>query len=157
MRTCGECTLCCRGTLTVKVQEHKVFPGVSCPHVTDCGCGIYGDSSRPDICDSYQCMWLTYDYIPEWMRPDKVGFILTLRDQGVILTGDFIDKNISGSGIIHAIKLSKILDKPLFYTIPSIAGQNLYDRGSIVDHPDTHSKLGTLDEIFEPIELFNDE
>jgi len=157
MRTCGECTLCCRGTLTVKIHEHKVFPGSPCPYITECGCGIYEDESRPEVCGAYKCMWLMDENIPDWMRPDRVGFIMTLYEKYVVLTGDFINKTISGSGIIHAIKLCKTIKKPLFYTIPSAAGQDLYDRGSIVDHPDTHNRMGTLYEIFEPVELLNDE
>lgn len=157
MRTCGGCTLCCDGTLTVKVNEHKVFPNNPCPHLTDCGCGIYADLSRPAICDTYKCAWLNHEDIPEWMRPDKVGFLISEKSNFAVLTGDFKNKKIDGSALLYAINWCSKRDRTIFYTVPSSAGQDLYDRGNIRNHPDGIRKTGTMREIFEPIELFEHE
>jgi len=154
-KECGGCTLCCRGTLTVKINEHKVYPEHPCPHVVEHGCGIYEDLSRPPICDSYGCAWLEEWTLPEWMRPDKVGFLMTEKRKFVTLTADFNGK-IDGSALLFAIEWCKQKKKTMFYTVKS-HGLGEYFRGSIMNHPESVFKHGSIDEIFEPVELLNDE
>ena len=157
-RECGGCTLCCLGTLTVQVNEHKVYPGHACPHVVDSGCGIFGDPSRPDICKGYLCAWMQHPDMPDWMRPDKVGFMLTEADSypsSVMLTADFASGQIDGTALLYAIEWCKVKKKTMFYTAKSpVTGE--YVRGNIMNHPDSFYRRGSMDEIFEPIELFND-
>ena len=157
-RECGGCTLCCRGTLTVQVNEHKVYPGHACPHVVDSGCGIHADPSKPEICDAYLCVWLQQPDMPDWMRPDKVGFILTESasyPSTILLTADFASGRIDGTALFYAIHWCKLTKKTMFYTAKSPATGE-YIRGNIMNHPDSFYKTGSMDEIFEPIELFND-
>lgn len=156
IKACNGCTLCCRGTLTVQVKEHKVYPEHPCPLLTDSGCGIYDDLSRPAICDSYGCLWLRDWTMPEWMRPDKVGFLMTRKKDHVVLTGDFSGNKIDGAALLFAVQWCKVNNLTLFYTIKS-PGQNAYVRGNIMNHPDSFYKTGSMDVIFEPVELFNNE
>jgi hypothetical protein len=155
MRDCDGCTLCCRGTLTLQAKEHKVYPGHPCPYMVDDGCGIHKDPSKPECCDSYLCVWLENPDMPEWMKPDKVGFLMTEANSYVILTADFASGQIDGTALLYAIDWCKVKKKPMFYTAKSpMTGE--YVRGSIMAHPDSTYRRGSMDEIFEPIELFND-
>lgn len=79
MRNCGSCTKCCDGWLIGEANGHKFYPGRKCFFVGENSCSIY--EQRPDNpCKSYKCMWLTNkDSVPEWMKPDRVNAILTLR------------------------------------------------------------------------------
>lgn len=155
-KECGECTFCCEGTLTIKVNEHKVYPGHPCPHVSEHGCGIYNELSRPGICDHYKCAWLKHWTLPDWMRPDKVGFLMTVHKDYVTLTGDFNGGSIDGVALLCAIEWCKKRDKTVFYTVKSNHTDDSYFRGSIMNHPESVFKSGTRDEIFEPVEVFND-
>lgn len=156
VKECGECTLCCRGTLTVKVNEHKVYPGHPCPHVTDEGCGIYDDPSRPAMCGSYGCEWLKRWEFPEYVRPDRCGFILTMRKNYMLLTADF-NGTVDGVALLQVIEMCRRSNLTLFYTVKTPTGQDQYIRGSIMNHSERLYKVGTMNEVFEPVELFHDE
>lgn len=156
IKKCDGCTLCCRGTLTVKINEHKIYPEHPCPHVVEGGCGIYDDLSRPPICDRYGCAWLQDWTLPDWMRPDKVGFLMTEKKSFVTLTADFNSGVIDGTALLFAIEWCKRKNKTMFYTVKS-PGLGQYMRGSIMNHPESVFKTGSMDEIFEPVELHNDE
>ena len=75
-RTCGDCTACCDGWLSGVVNNREFYPGTPC-HYSGCnGCSIYED--RPESpCRSYSCEWLKNTDIPEWMKPNKAGVIIT--------------------------------------------------------------------------------
>ena len=154
-KECGGCTLCCRGTLTFQAKGHKVYPGHPCPYTVDSGCGIFDDPSRPDICKGYLCAWLQHHDMPDWMRPDKVGFILTESKSYVMLTADFDSGQIDGSALLYAMDWCKVKNKTMWYTAKS-PGTGEYVRGSIMIHPDSTHRRGSMDEIFEPAELHND-
>lgn len=154
-RECGGCTLCCRGNLTLQAKEHQVYPGHPCPYLVDSGCGIHDDPSKPECCDSYLCAWLKHPDMPDWMKPDKVGFLLTEANSYVTLTADFASGQIDGTALLYAIDWCKVKKKPMFYTAKS-PGTGEYIRGNIMNHPDSFHRRGSMDEIFEPIELFND-
>jgi len=156
IKKCDGCTLCCRGTLTVNINEHKVYPEHPCPHVVEDGCGIYDDLSRPPICDNYGCAWLKDWTLPDWMRPDKVGFLMTEQNSFVTLTADFNSGVIDGTALLFAIEWCKRKKKTMFYTVKS-PGLGRYMRGSIMNHPESVFNTGSMDEIFEPVELHNDE
>ena len=77
MRTCGECTYCCK---VVEVTELNKPSGVWCENCDiGRGCKIYAD--RPDGCQGFVCFWLQKGNfptelgaygMPDEMRPDKV-------------------------------------------------------------------------------------
>ena len=76
MKTCGECTECCTGTLTGEVQGHTFDVTTPCFFLKDGKCDIY--STRPDDpCRNYSCMWLNDEAMPDFMRPDKSNVVLT--------------------------------------------------------------------------------
>jgi len=63
MAECGGCTACCT-VLGVKSLNKSDFS--PCDHCTGKGCGIY--SIRPKECQTYQCLWLIGNGIPEHRR-----------------------------------------------------------------------------------------
>lgn len=72
MRSCGECSLCCKlpavGSLGKPLWEW-------CKHCsTRMACDIYED--RPNDCRKYDCLWLANPAFPEelWPKRSKVVF-----------------------------------------------------------------------------------
>ena len=77
-RKCSSCKKCCEGWLHGKAHDYFFYKGRPCHYIGENGCSIYKD--RPeDPCKSYKCVWLVDDKIPEWMKPDLVDIILTMR------------------------------------------------------------------------------
>ena len=77
-RSCDGCTKCCEGHLAGVAHGQPFYLGRPCFYLSCDGCSIYSD--RPaDPCKSYSCSWLNNPDIPEWMKPDKVGAIITLK------------------------------------------------------------------------------
>lgn len=78
-KSCNNCTACCSGTLRGSVNGFPFWKGRPC-HFMDCnGCSIYEE--RPaDPCRSYECGYLKFDWVPQWMRPDQSGVIITQRE-----------------------------------------------------------------------------
>ena len=83
MKECAECTKCCEGHLTLSEVLGKIVPGHdSCPFLNKMevhGCCLY--EHRPQMCIRYSCCWKTDQEIPDYMRPDKSGVIITKRDK----------------------------------------------------------------------------
>lgn len=81
MRECGTCTKCCEGHLHGSAHGHAFWKGRPCHFLSASkGCTIYTD--RPENpCKTYKCMWLADETnkIPEWLKPNEVNAILTLR------------------------------------------------------------------------------
>lgn len=152
MRTCGDCTLCCRGPLTVKINEHEVYPNHPCPHVDCSGCSIFDDPSRPKVCHQYKCEWLRDSAIPEWMKPNKSNCILTRHEDRIVLSGS-IDDYVGASALSFAINYCALHGLRLDYTIRSEYAEDHFDRGSIIS-AGTQVSSGTMTQIFYPIELF---
>ena len=83
-RECGECTKCCEGWLAGNIKGHQMYPGQSCFFVTKDGCSDY--ENRPqEPCKKFECLWKSQpDIFPAWMRPDRIGSILTShKSQGI--------------------------------------------------------------------------
>jgi len=154
IKSCGGCILCCSGTLTVEINEHKVHPNNPCPHICESGCGIYDDPLRPAVCGNYGCCWMMNRTLPDWMRPDKVGFLMTEYKEFITLSADYNAK-IDGAALLFAIEWCKLKKKTMWYTVKSI-GLGEYFRGSIMNHPESVFNHGSMDEIFLPVELHND-
>lgn len=78
MRQCNECTACCEGWLDGKVYDKYFQPGRPCHFMCETGCSIY--ENRPENpCKSYQCEWLINLEIPEWLKPNLSGVIITRK------------------------------------------------------------------------------
>lgn len=152
MRECGECNLCCDGVLTVKVNEHEVYPGNPCPYICEQGCSIHKDPSRPSVCKTYKCAWLEDENIPEWLQPNKCNFILTFYPDRLVMTGH-PSRNVDASAFLWVATYCALYNKRLDYTIKSFSGDDLYDRGVIMTYSSTF-RTGTMEQIYQPCELF---
>lgn len=161
IKECGGCTMCCRGSLTVQVNEHKVYPGCSCPHVTESGCGIFDDPSRPPVCDGYSCAWASLWFFPEWMRPDRCGFVLTITGSDskvVALTPTFNEGDtVDGASLLWVMNWAKHNDLTIVFTVRSPDEEETYFRGSVFNHPDSFFVSGNKSEVFNRKELFLDD
>ena len=78
MKSCGECTLCCKLLETHDVPSEI---GVYCHHCLN-GCQIYDE--RPKECRDYQCMWSQMDTVSDELRPDRCGIIFDRISDDVI-------------------------------------------------------------------------
>lgn len=76
-RECGSCSLCCS---VLRVDELKKLGGVDCQHqCSGGGCGIH--ETRPQICRSYRCLWLTGG-LEDDDRPSQLGAIVDILTHG---------------------------------------------------------------------------
>jgi hypothetical protein len=78
-RDCGDCTICC---WFFAVPETGKPTGQWCEHCTPealgGGCGIH--ASRPPSCRNFQCFWLMEEGIPDDMRPDHCGVVVSFNE-----------------------------------------------------------------------------
>jgi hypothetical protein len=73
MRTCGECSLCCK---LVPVRELRKPANHRCQHQRRTGCAIY--ERRPMSCAVWTCRWLAGDDTAELRRPDRSHYVIDL-------------------------------------------------------------------------------
>jgi hypothetical protein len=65
-------------------------------------CTIYDD--RPvEPCQSYRCIWLIDNEIPEWMKPEKSKVILTARSWGENNSKIFLEASECGEKIDSSV------------------------------------------------------
>jgi uncharacterized cysteine cluster protein YcgN (CxxCxxCC family) len=78
-KECGTCTRCCDGTLAGDVRGHAMYPGKPCFFLEIGGaCGDY--ENRPHSpCKEYKCLWLTYEEVPDYIKPENANAILDLE------------------------------------------------------------------------------
>lgn len=74
-RTCGPCTLCCR---FFGVPEMDKPAGIACGHRCEAGCAVH--AARPQSCRNFECFWLMDDSLPEDMRPDLCGVVVSFNE-----------------------------------------------------------------------------
>jgi hypothetical protein len=80
-RECGGCTACCEGWMHGQSHGEYFQPGRPCHFKCETGCAIY--ENRPEKpCKTFSCEWLQNYEIPEWMKPNLSGVIITSRDYG---------------------------------------------------------------------------
>lgn len=75
-RDCGECTACCTW-LIGDAFGYSFGCGQTCKFLENNKCGVY--KARPETCRDYQCAW-TQQLLPEEMRPDRCGFLVSVED-----------------------------------------------------------------------------
>ena len=81
MKTCGDCRLCCK-VFPLPVLDK---PGDEwCKFAGPLGCSIHEDG-QPAVCREYACYWLEHEELPDELRPDRVGIVVTER--GTIAAG----------------------------------------------------------------------
>lgn len=73
-RTCGSCTLCCK---VMGIEELEKPPGRWCSLCAPGrGCKAYDE--RPPSCRIFSCAWLTSDFVPEALKPNRSKVVLAL-------------------------------------------------------------------------------
>lgn len=78
-RKCGDCTKCCEGYLSGSVKGKEFYLGKPCHFVAiGKGCSIYKDRPK-NPCESYKCLWLVDEQLPEWFKPNEINAILDIR------------------------------------------------------------------------------
>jgi len=75
-RPCGDCTACCDGNIIGTSYGNKFGNHKACVFLVRKQCTIYPD--RPSCCSSYQCAW-TQNILPEWMKPNKCGVLVSVE------------------------------------------------------------------------------
>lgn len=87
MSGCGDCKLCCKLMGVVDVPPAGKPLNEWCQHCDrepgKPGCGI--QATKPQTCAEYQCFWLASqewgeERMPDWLRPDRVGFLINPLD-----------------------------------------------------------------------------
>lgn len=84
MRTCDDCNECCNGILTFEDNNIIVTDNKKCFKLVDGNCSIY--ETRPKTCKDFLCTFLLDEGLPDWLRPNKCGFILSEREDRIILS-----------------------------------------------------------------------
>ena len=81
-KQCGTCTKCCDGTTVGGVIRGHGFGNKKPCYFLDISnknCSIYKD--RPEHpCKSYTCMWLKYEDVPLWMKPENSNVTVTASE-----------------------------------------------------------------------------
>jgi hypothetical protein len=78
-RECDGCTACCEGWLHGVAHGQHFQAGRPCHFKCEKGCSIY--ENRPEEpCRTYSCEWLNNYELPEWMKPNLSGVIITSRE-----------------------------------------------------------------------------
>lgn len=73
MRTCGECTLCCK---LLPVRELEKPANTRCQHQCSKGCKVYHTAEMPVSCKVWNCRWLVNDDTHDLPRPDRCGYVI---------------------------------------------------------------------------------
>jgi hypothetical protein len=101
-RQCGSCAKCCEGWLTGDINGTPLGKGSPCKFITKNGCGNY--ENRPnDPCRAFRCEWLNGS-IPEHMKPDVCGIIVSRKDFGMLKTYGFVR-----AGDVNEVALTELL------------------------------------------------
>ena len=95
MSDCKGCSACCEGWLFGEAHGHYFQAGRPCHFKCETGCSIY--EKRPESpCKTYNCAWLEDENIPEWMKPNLSGVIITKRQWK---NGDYLEIHETGKKI----------------------------------------------------------
>jgi hypothetical protein len=111
-RTCGTCTKCCEGYLYGEVRGLKFYPGMPCHFKGDGCCTIYPDRPKKQ-CQDFNCLWLTDDRLPSWMKPDKSDVILVKVQTD---RHEFVEAYEAGSKIDSTI-LNRLLQYAMHHNL----------------------------------------
>lgn len=109
MKTCGNCTMCCK---LLGVRELPKPPMEWCKHCDKgTGCTIYG--MRPQTCQDYECLYLqAFDAgvePPIHLRPDKCKVVIS-PGFGETSTGEEVITVHVDPGFPHAWKSPAVFD-----------------------------------------------
>lgn len=74
-RSCGNCTVCCL-VPPIDTPEFQKQAGILCGHC-DAGEGCRIHDRRPPACREWFCSWRYLDFLPDSLRPDRCGVLMT--------------------------------------------------------------------------------
>lgn len=118
-RACGDCAACCT-VLTVDTPDFKKPAGTPCSHLASRGCGIHAE--RPHICRTWFCAWRRVAAMPEDVRPDRSGLLVSLdfqREPRNCFEGVSINvRAIGGSGTMDTGMAATVLDSVCDQIVP---------------------------------------
>ncbi len=98
MRTCEDCSQCCR-VLPLYIDEFKP-QGYWCKYCTQPGCSVY-NTVIPKSCKDYFCGWIQNENIPDNLKPNRSGIVLEVLDNNPNTTKFWIDeKNFTNTDIM---------------------------------------------------------
>lgn len=83
MRSCEDCDACCRGVLTFDEGNIIVRDSKDCFKLVNKKCSVY--DTRPNTCKEFICSFLRDEGLPEWLRPNKCGFMLTETPETILI------------------------------------------------------------------------
>ena len=103
MRSCGECSECCR-LHDVKIDEEDYVyytpQGHWCKYCTQPGCGIWG-TVKQMRCREFNCGWLQNENIPDNLKPNLSGIVLEVLDNNPNTSKFWIDeKNFDNTNVL---------------------------------------------------------
>jgi hypothetical protein len=98
-RECGECKVCCEGWLSGEIYGKKMYPGKNCHYICSTGCSIY-DKRPKSPCVDYHCLWLRDKNVPQWMKPNECGVLLT-------------PMQINGISFVDVIEVGEVMESVL--------------------------------------------
>ena len=90
MKTCGDCSQCCR-VLSLYIDDELKPQGYWCKYCNQPGCSIY-TTTIPKSCKDYFCGWLQNEDIPENLKPNRSGIVLEVLDNNPNTTKFWIDE-----------------------------------------------------------------
>lgn len=77
VRSCGSCTKCCEGHLASVINDKPMYPGNPC-YLLQIGKGCSDYDNRPEKpCRVFNCEWLINPEVPENLKPEKSGVIIS--------------------------------------------------------------------------------
>ncbi len=118
-RGCGDCTACCT-TLTVDTPDFAKPAGTPCMYLTAQGCGIH--AVRPHICRTWFCVWRRVADLPDAVRPDRSGLLISLnyvkQPQNMFEGVSIAIRLLPGSDAIANGTAAAVLDRLCEYVIP---------------------------------------
>ena len=112
-RTCGTCTKCCDGWLTVNVRGHVAKNGNPCKFRGNGCCQIYAE--RPSVCREFECGWLTdtEEVFEDWMKPEIVDFILVFSRVGKLEWYRLVETGKSIDTLMLSYIVQKVINKQI--------------------------------------------
>ena len=99
MKTCGDCSQCCR-VLSLYIDDELKPQGYWCKYCNQPGCSIY-TTTIPKSCKDFFCGWLQNENIPENLKPNRSGIVLEVLDNNPNTSKFWIDeKNFDNTNVL---------------------------------------------------------
>lgn len=81
MQDCGECRACC---FVFPLPVLGKAADEWCKFICPSGCSVHG-AGMPQVCREYDCYWRDHEEMPDELRPDHIGVVVT--DRGTLVVG----------------------------------------------------------------------